>query len=38
VSHDEHGFVLQDLPQLTSEQRAHRIAWVHGDDEDGGTR
>jgi predicted metalloprotease with PDZ domain len=36
VSHDEHGFVLQDLAQLTSEQRAHRTAWIHGDDEDGG--
>ncbi len=28
---------LQDLPSVTSEQRAHRRAWIHGDDESRGT-
>jgi len=29
-------YELQDLPAVTSEQRAHRAAWIHGDDESGG--
>jgi hypothetical protein len=24
---------LQELPFVTPEQRAHRTAWIHGDDE-----
>jgi predicted metalloprotease with PDZ domain len=27
---------LQDLPVVTPEQRAHRTAWIHGDDEERG--
>jgi predicted metalloprotease with PDZ domain len=26
---------LQDLPTVTAEQRSHRLAWIHGDDESG---
>ncbi len=26
-------YEFQDLPSVTSEQRAHRAAWIHGDDE-----
>jgi predicted metalloprotease with PDZ domain len=26
---------LQDLPAVTAEQRSHRAAWIHGDDESG---
>ena len=29
-------YELQDLPAVTPEQRAHRAAWIHGDDEPGG--
>ena len=29
-------YELQDLQAVTSEQRAHRAAWIHGDDESGG--
>jgi len=31
-------YVLQDMPSVTHEQRTHREAWIHGDDESGGTR
>jgi hypothetical protein len=27
---------LQDLAGVTPQQRAHRAAWIHGDDEAGG--
>jgi predicted metalloprotease with PDZ domain len=30
---EEHVFLLQDVSQVTPEQRAHRTAWIHGDDE-----
>jgi predicted metalloprotease with PDZ domain len=30
--------LLTDLAVVTSEQRAHRTAWIHGDDESGGAR
>jgi len=33
VGREEHVYVLQDAPQLTPEQRAHRTPWIHGDDE-----
>jgi predicted metalloprotease with PDZ domain len=29
-------YELQDLPAVTPEQRAHRAAWIHGEDEPGG--
>jgi predicted metalloprotease with PDZ domain len=32
----EQQYVLADVANVTSEQRAHRIAWAHGDDEPGG--
>ena len=32
----EQFYELQDLPMVTPEQRAHRAAWIHGDDEPGG--
>ncbi len=31
----ETSYQLQDLPNITPEQRAHRNAWIHGDDEPG---
>jgi len=27
------AYELRDLPDVTAEQRAHRFAWIHGDDE-----
>jgi predicted metalloprotease with PDZ domain len=35
---NEQVYLLQDMPNITPEQRAHRDAWIHGDDEPGGTR
>ena len=35
---DEQAFILQDVPNITTEQRAHRQAWIHGDDEIGGVQ
>ena len=35
-SREEPTYELQDLPVVTPEQRAHRAAWMHGDDEAGG--
>ncbi len=32
------AFILQDVPNMTPEQRAHRQAWIHGDDENGGAQ
>ena len=37
-SHEEQMYILQDVPSLTAEQRAHRGAWIHGDDEAGGAQ
>jgi len=37
VGREQHVFLLQDTPQVTPEQRAHRTAWIHGDDEGGST-
>jgi predicted metalloprotease with PDZ domain len=31
-----HSYELQDIVTVTPEQRAHRTAWIHGDDEAGG--
>jgi len=36
ASHATQVYILQDLPAVTPEQRAHRVAWIHGDDEAGG--
>jgi len=36
TSHEEQMYILQDVPSLTPEQRAHRVAWIHGDDESAG--
>jgi predicted metalloprotease with PDZ domain len=33
---DELIYKLEDLPAVTPQQRAHRTAWIHGDDELGG--
>ena len=35
-SREEQTYQLQDLATVTPEQRAHRTAWIHGDDEKGG--
>jgi predicted metalloprotease with PDZ domain len=35
-SRREQELVLADVAGLTPEQRAHRAAWIHGDDEPGG--
>ena len=32
----EQVYVLEEMPNVTLEQRAHREAWIHGDDEAGG--
>ncbi len=34
----EQELVLTDVAGITAEQRAHRVAWIHGDDEPGGTQ
>ncbi len=34
----EQAFVLQDIPGVSPEQRAHRAAWIRGDDEIGGVQ
>ncbi len=34
---EEQIYELQDLPSVTPMQRAHRTAWIHGDDEAGGS-
>jgi predicted metalloprotease with PDZ domain len=36
ASHDEQVHLLQDVAAVTPEQRAHRVAWIRGDDETGG--
>lgn len=35
-SRQEQQTVLADVTDITAEQRAHRTAWIHGDDEIGG--
>ena len=34
---EERTYEIQDLPVVTPEQRAHRAAWIRGDDESRGT-
>ena len=34
---EQQTYELQDLPSVTPEQRAHRSAWIAGDDESRGT-
>ena len=34
---EEQSYELSDLPNVTAAQRAHRTAWIHGDDETRGT-
>jgi len=36
VAREDQAFVLQDMPNATPEQQAHRAAWVRGDNEAGG--
>jgi predicted metalloprotease with PDZ domain len=36
ASRTEQTYELQDQPMVTPEQRTHRAAWIHGDDEPGG--
>jgi predicted metalloprotease with PDZ domain len=33
TAREEQMYILQDVPAVTAEQRAHRVAWIHGDDE-----
>jgi predicted metalloprotease with PDZ domain len=35
TSREEQVYLLQEVPGVTPEQRAHRVAWIHGDDENG---
>ena len=35
-SDEQQIYELQDLAHVTPEQSAHRAAWIHGDDENGG--
>ncbi len=37
AAREEHSYELQDLAAVTPQQRSHRLAWIHGDDEAGGT-
>ena len=37
-SRQQQAFQLADLPDVSAEQRAHRAAWIHGDDEAGGAQ
>jgi predicted metalloprotease with PDZ domain len=36
AAREEQSYELQDLAGVTPQQRAHRAAWIHGDDEAGG--
>jgi len=36
TARQEQMYILQDVPAVTPEQRTHRAAWIHGDDENGG--
>jgi predicted metalloprotease with PDZ domain len=38
TGHNEQMYILQDMPNITLEQRVHREAWIHGDDEGGGVQ
>jgi predicted metalloprotease with PDZ domain len=33
---ETHAYILEDTPSVTPQQRTHREAWIHGDDEPGG--
>ena len=33
---EERGYRVEDLPGVSAQQRAHRAAWLRGDDESGG--
>jgi len=35
AAHSEESYALHDLDTATPAQRAHRTAWIHGDDEAG---
>jgi len=35
---EEQAYELQDLTDVASQQRSHRSAWIHGDDETGSAR
>jgi predicted metalloprotease with PDZ domain len=35
-SHAEQMYILQDVPSLSADQRTHRLAWIHGEDESAG--
>jgi hypothetical protein len=35
ASRAKQSYELQDLATVTPEQRSHRTAWIHGDDETG---
>jgi predicted metalloprotease with PDZ domain len=37
-SRQEESYELQDVANVTPEQRKHRTAWIHGDDEQGSAR
>jgi predicted metalloprotease with PDZ domain len=36
TGHSEQVYILQDFPNISPEQRVHREAWIHGNDEAGG--
>jgi hypothetical protein len=36
ASRAEESYEVQDISSATSEQRSHRTAWIHGDNENGG--
>jgi predicted metalloprotease with PDZ domain len=38
ASRQENIYELDELPAVTPQQRAHRTAWLHGDDETGAAR
>jgi len=38
TARQEQAFLLQDKSSVAPEQRAHRDAWIHGNDESGGTQ
>jgi predicted metalloprotease with PDZ domain len=37
-SRQQQSYELRDLPSVTTAQREHRAAWLHGEDEAGSTR
>jgi predicted metalloprotease with PDZ domain len=38
TARNEQVYILQDVPAVSAQQRAHRGAWIRGDDETGGER